>query len=124
MKKLLIFALALCLVSCSSESCEDFQQQEQPVENVENYDVMYNFLHDMVESEVFEDLGLTMPENPTYDDLMYICAPLVMSVQFGDTFAEGDCEKEYRLMLSYFEIHDPLAEITGFLRYIIDNEMY
>lgn len=113
-------------MSCTNYSCDyvPVQEEKPKVIVTEDYKVMYDFLQSMVESEVFEDLELSMPDSPSYDDLMYLCAPLVMSVQFGDTFAEGDCEKEYRLMLSYFEVHDPEADITGFLRYIIDNEMY
>jgi hypothetical protein len=127
MRKIIISVMVvLAMTSCSNASVDEMiegaQERQELVVVTDDYRTMYSFLQDLVSSELFE--GLTMPENPSYDDLMHICAPIVMTDLFGDTFAEGDCEKEYRLMLAYFEENDPESEIAKYLRYIIENGMY
>ena len=127
MKKVIISVMAvLALSSCSNDSFEEVfesaQARQEVVVVTDDYKTMYSFLHDLVNSELFD--GLTMPENPSYDDLMQLCAPIVMTDLFGDTFAEGDCEKEYRLMLAYFEENEPESEIASYLSYILEHGMY
>lgn len=127
MKKIMFFAMALCMMSCASDYLEDVPSQEKETTKSvlvvnDDYKTMYAFVQDLVNSELFD--GLTMPVNPSYDDLMHICAPIILTDVFGDTFAEGDCEKEYRLMLAYFEEKEPEGKIAAYLRYIIDNRMY
>lgn len=127
MKKVIISVMAvLALSSCSNDSFEEVfesaQARQEVVVVTDDYKTMYSFLQDLVNSELFD--GLTMPENPSYDDLMHTCAPIVMSDLFGDTFAEGDCEKEYRLMLAYFEENEPESEIASYLSYILEHGMY
>ena len=125
MKKLTILCMAFLLTSCTSDYWEEMvvENEETKVAVVvdENYKTMYQFVEMLANSDLF---GLSCPESPSYDELMHIAAPVVMTDLFGDTIGEGDCEEIYRLMLVYFEDHEPEADITSYLRYIIDNNLY
>ena len=124
MKKLTILCMAFLLTSCTSDYWEEVVENEETKVAVvvdENYKTMYQFVEMLANSDLF---GLSLPESPSYDELMHIAAPVVMSDLFGDTIGEGDFEEIYRLMLVYFEDHEPEADITSYLRYIIDNNLY
>ena len=123
MKKLTIIVMALLAMSCSSDYMEDYAEESKSVEFVisDEYRTMYDFVRELADSELF---GITMPDNPTYDDLMQLSAAAVLSDVFGDTFGEGDCESEYRLMHAYFSERYPNEEITRYLSYILDNGIF
>lgn len=123
MNKFFIFIMAfLTMTSCTNDYFKEEEVQEQVVVVSEDYKVMYDFVDMLVYSELFD--GLTMPDNPTLDELMAISASVIMTAEFGDTIGEGDCEEVYRVMLAWFVENDPEAEVTAFLQVIIDNEMY
>lgn len=125
MKKLFILVAAFCLTSCTTDYLEDVievQTVEAKQQSVsEDYLIMYQFVDDLVFSELF---GLTMPENPSYDELMNISASVIMTDTFADTIAEGNCEKVYRLMYAYYQENDPEGELTLYLEYILLNGLY
>lgn len=124
MKKLFILVAAFCMMSCTTDYLEEIEevQVEAKQQSVsEDYLIMYQFVDDLVFSELF---GLTMPENPSYDELMNISASVIMTDTFADTIGEGDCEKVYRLMFAYFQEHDPNAKVTSYLEYLLINGLY
>lgn len=125
MKKLFILVAAFCMMSCTTDYLEDVIEEvqvEAKQQSVsEDYLIMYQFVDDLVFSELF---GLTMPENPSYDELMNISASVIMTDTFADTIGEGDCEKVYRLMFAYFQEHDPNAKVTSYLEYLLINGLY
>jgi hypothetical protein len=124
MKKVFIYAMAFIMMSCTGSSCMDDENvmKETQVEYSEEYKTMYLFVDELVSSELWE--GLTMPENPTLDDLMRISEDAMNTDIFGDTIGEGDCEQVYRTMLAYYLTYKPDDEFTQYLLFIVDHEMY
>ena len=108
-----MFLMASCTSECDFESGYQFTQDE--------YETMYEFVGDLYHSEMFE---MSEPVNPSYEEMMTVCATIIRTDLFGDTFAEGDCEKVYRLMYAYFLQMQPDAEITNYLGYILEHGMY
>ncbi len=125
MRKIMVFVMAIAMTSCANGVVEEFEEMTEQAEETrtysEDYRVMYEFLTELYASELFE---MEKPGEYTYEQMMYIAAPIVQSDIFGDTFAEGDCEQVYRLMLAWFSENEPDAEITAYLSYIIENRMY
>ena len=118
MKKIIIAVSALLMMmSCTNES--DFEVAYQHTQ--QEYATMYEFVGELYQSELFD---MEAPAKQTYEEMMNICANIVRTDTFCDTFAEGNCEKIYRLMFAYFSSMQPNAEITSYLNYILVNEMY
>jgi hypothetical protein len=124
MKKVFIFAMALFMMSCTSSCWDEAEepQEESQVVYSKEYQIMYLFVDNLVSSELWE--GLTMPGNPTLDDLMRISEDAMNTDIFGDTIGEGDCEQVYRTMLAYYLTYKPDDEFTQYLLFIVDHEMY
>jgi hypothetical protein len=124
MKKVFIFAMALFMMSCTSSCWDEAEepQEESQVVYSKEYQIMYLFVDNLVSSELWE--GLTMPANPTLDELMQISEKAILTDIFGDTIGEGDCEQVYRTMLAYYIVHKPDYEFTEYLKFIIEHEMY
>lgn len=127
MKKIFVFVMAVCLVSCSKQAetaCEieeDKQEEVTRVEFSEDYETMYLFVQNIVDSELF---GIDMPVNPTLDDLMKIGASAILHELWGDTLGEADYRKEYEIILAYYLKHAPDAEIVELLEMFFEHGMY
>ena len=123
MKHISILLIALFTISCSNSI--DIEKEYMSSNSFEytqdNYCEMFGFIEYLYESELF---GLSEPEKPTYDEMMLIAAPIIMSDTFGDTLAESDCSKVYFLMYDYFKIVYPEYSVTKYLKNIIDKEQY
>jgi hypothetical protein len=122
MKKVFIFAMAFLAMSCTSQFDEVEENQEKQVAFSEDYQTMYLFVEDIISSELWENL--TMPLNPTLEDLMQIAEEAMQTDIFGDTIGEGDCEKPYKAMLSYYLANKPDDEFTEYLMFLVEHEMY
>lgn len=125
MKKVLLFVAALCLMSCAKEYTDEVIENE-PIQKIEvsfpdGYATMYLFVQSIVESELF---GLEMPANPTYDDLMRISVSAICHDLWDDTFGEGDCEAEYRLIYAYYLEREPDSDIVKMFAFILEHELY
>ena len=124
MKKVFIFAMALFMVSCTTDACMgEGTRQETEIVYSDDYRVMYAFVDECVS---YEDLfeGISLPPNPTLDELMAISKDIICSDVFADTIGEGDCEQVYKTMYYYYKVHYPDDEFTWFLEFIIEHEMY
>lgn len=87
----------------------------------EDYCTMLEFVECLHCLEIF---GVDDPAGKTYDELMHIAAPVIMTDTFADTLGEGDCEQVYLLMFDYFKSMYPEAQVTGYLNEVITNELY
>lgn len=114
MKKILFAVLILC-TACTNNEETYFEYTH------DEYCVMFAFMEELHESGLFD---VAEPEEPTYDEMMLIAAPIIMSDTFGDTLAEGDCLDVYLLMYRYFSTLYPEASVTKYLNYILTNELY
>lgn len=125
MKKIIIFLLAICIISCSSN--DNYYQEEEyvyePYEYThEQYDTMFAFVNSLYVSDLF---GIPEPTRDlTYKQLMCISAPIIMTDTFGDTIGEGYCYDVYVLVLDFFRQEYPTAKIVYYLQYLIDNNLY
>ena len=117
MKHFLVIVSALLFMGCTNEEFIDNSYKYSE----DDYRTMYEFIQNIYDSDLF---GIEMPVSPSYDEMMQIASKVIMTDVFGDTIGEGDCEKEYRLMLAYFNFVDPNADVTKYLEYIIEHEMY
>lgn len=119
MNKILFLLISLLVVSCSADIANE--EELYPEYTQEEYNVMYEFMQTLYESELF---GVAKPINPSYDEMMLTAAPVIMSDTFADTLGEGDCEKIYFLMYNYFKTAYPQSSIVSYLKDIIDRELY
>lgn len=122
MKKVVFLLLAMLTMSCSNDIIEEEIEETVALNCTQDeYDTMYEFMEVLYYSELF---GISKPDNLTYDDMMLISAPIIMSDTFADTIGEGECEKVYRLMLAYFKDKYPEASVTSYLQHILDCGLY
>ena len=115
MKKILFALLLLCTSCTSNEELAHFEYTH------DEYCVMFAFMEELHESGLFD---IAEPEKPSFDEMMMVAGPIIMSDTFGDTLAEGDCLDVYLLMYRYFSELYPEASVTKYLNYILTNEMY
>ena len=114
MKKILFAVLLLC-TACTSNEETHFEYTH------DEYCIMFAFMEELHESGLFD---IPEPEKPSFDEMMMIAGPIIMSDTFGDTLAEGNCLEVYLLMYRYFSALYPKASVTKYLSYILTNELY
>ena len=114
MKKILFAVLILC-TACTNNEETHFEYTH------DEYCVMFAFMEELHESGLFD---IPEPEKPSFDEMMMVAGPIIMSDTFGDTLAEGDCLEVYLLMYRYFSVLYPKASVTKYLSYILTNELY
>lgn len=112
MKKI-IFVLSLIVASCTTESDYEY--------STDNYKTMYEFVDCLYSSELF---GIENPFGKTYDQLMLIAAPVIMTDTFADTIGEGDCYEVYILMHDYFAATGQNQKVVEYIDFILEHELY
>lgn len=114
MKKILFAVLLLC-TACTNNEETHFEYTH------DEYCTMFAFMEELHESGLFD---IPEPEKPSFDEMMMVAGPIIMSDNFGDTLAEGNCLEVYLLMYRYFSELYPKASVTKYLSYILTNELY
>ena len=114
MKKILFAVLILCTACINNE--ETYFEYTH-----DEYCTMFAFMEELHESGLFD---IPEPEKPSFDEMMMVAGPIIMSDTFGDTLAEGNCLEVYLLMYRYFSTLYPEASVTKYLSYILTNELY
>lgn len=113
--------LSLMFTSCSTndeyeEILEEYKYSEQ------DYNTMYDYVTCLYDSGLF---SIEKPNsNTTYKQLIISCASVIMTDEFGDTFAEGYCYNIYCLVYDYYIQYNPNAKVVYYIKYLLDNDLY